>query len=63
MYMQSYDNSTAVYKFLKTYTLAGFEPGIYCSVGGRDDHYVCHAARAYATQPGQFHKIIQCYGC
>jgi hypothetical protein len=22
-----------------TYTLAGFEPGIFCSVGGRDDHY------------------------
>jgi hypothetical protein len=21
------------------YTLAGFEPGIFCSVGGRDDHY------------------------
>jgi hypothetical protein len=26
------------------YTLAEFEPGIFCSVGGRDDHY--------ATQPG-----------
>jgi hypothetical protein len=35
-----------MYKFLKnlTYTLAGFEPGIFCSVGGRDDHY--------ATPPG-----------
>jgi hypothetical protein len=29
-----------MYKFLKRpYTLAGFEPGIFCSVGGRDDHY------------------------
>jgi hypothetical protein len=36
----SYDNSTAEYKFLKKpYTLAGFEPGIFCSVGGRGDHY------------------------
>jgi hypothetical protein len=24
---------------LKTYTLAGFEPGIFCSACGRDDHY------------------------
>jgi hypothetical protein len=23
----------------KTFTLAGFEPGIYWSGGGRDDHY------------------------
>jgi hypothetical protein len=29
----------------KPYTLAGFEPGIFCSEGGRDDHY--------ATPPGQ----------
>jgi hypothetical protein len=29
----------------KPYTLAGFKPGIFCSVGGRDDHY--------ATPPGQ----------
>jgi hypothetical protein len=29
----------AMYKFLKKpYTLAGFEPGIFFSVGGRDDH-------------------------
>jgi hypothetical protein len=29
-----------MYKFLKKpYTLAGFKPGIFCSVGGRDDHY------------------------
>jgi hypothetical protein len=28
-----------MYKFQKPYTLAGFEPGIFCSVGGRDDHY------------------------
>jgi hypothetical protein len=33
----SYDDSTAMYKFLKN--LAGFELGIFCSVGGRDDHY------------------------
>jgi hypothetical protein len=29
----------------KPYTLAGFEPWIFCSEGGRDDHY--------ATPPGQ----------
>jgi hypothetical protein len=23
----------------KPYTLGGFEPGIFCSVGGRDDHF------------------------
>jgi hypothetical protein len=29
-----------MYKFLKKpYTLAGFEPGIFCSVGERDDKY------------------------
>jgi hypothetical protein len=35
-----------MYKFLKKpYTLAGFEQEIFCSVGGRDDHY--------ATPPGR----------
>jgi hypothetical protein len=29
-------------------TLAGFEPGIFCSIGGRDDHYT--------TPPGQIKK-------
>jgi hypothetical protein len=24
---------------MKPYTLAGFEPGNFCSWGGRDDHY------------------------
>jgi hypothetical protein len=33
----------------KPYTLAGFEPRIFCSVGGRDDHY--------DTPPGHLHKI------
>jgi hypothetical protein len=37
----SNSNITAVYK---PFTLARFEPGIFCSVGGRDDHY--------ATPPG-----------
>jgi hypothetical protein len=37
-----------VYKTLKPYTLAGFEPGLFCSVGGRDGHY--------ATSPGQIYK-------
>jgi hypothetical protein len=27
----SFDNSTAMYKYLKTYLLAGLEPGIFCS--------------------------------
>jgi hypothetical protein len=34
----------------KPYTLAGIEPGIFCSVGGRDDHYA-------TPRQGQF-KII-----
>jgi hypothetical protein len=38
-----FDKSTAMHKDL--YTLAGFEPGNFCSGGGRDDHY--------ATLPGQ----------
>jgi hypothetical protein len=25
--------------FKKPYILAGFEPGIFCSIGGRDHHY------------------------
>jgi hypothetical protein len=44
----SYDNSTAIFTFLKPYNLAGFELRIFCSVCGRDDHY--------ATPPGL--KII-----
>jgi hypothetical protein len=32
-------------KTLKPYALSGFEPGIFCSASGRDDHY--------ATPPGQ----------
>jgi hypothetical protein len=28
-----------MFKDLKPYTLAGFEPRIFCSVGGRDEHY------------------------
>jgi hypothetical protein len=36
----SYDDSTAMYKFLKkSFTLAGIEPVIFCSIVGRDDHY------------------------
>jgi hypothetical protein len=38
-YTLSYDNSTATYKFPKPFSLEGFEPGIFCSVGGLDDHY------------------------
>jgi hypothetical protein len=34
-----------MHKYLNTYTLVGFEPVIFCSGGGRDDHY--------ATPPGQ----------
>jgi hypothetical protein len=29
----------AIFKFLKNYTLAGFEYANFCSVGGDDDHY------------------------
>jgi hypothetical protein len=28
-----------MYKVIKPYTLAGFEPGIFCFGGGLDDHY------------------------
>jgi hypothetical protein len=35
--MRSFHNSCNV--GIQTYTLAGFEPGIFCSVGGRNDHY------------------------
>jgi hypothetical protein len=53
-----FDNSTAIYvhiKTLKPYALAGFEPGIFCSVGGRDNHY--------ATLPGKVafvHMYVLC---
>jgi hypothetical protein len=36
-------------KHQKPYTLAGFEPGIFCSVGGRDHHY--------ATPPRLFFSL------
>jgi hypothetical protein len=32
------------------YTLAEFEPGIFCSVDVRDDHYTYHAAGALKLQ-------------
>jgi hypothetical protein len=38
-----------MYKILKTFHPAGFEPGIFCSVGGRDGHY--------ATSPGLFSRF------
>jgi hypothetical protein len=34
----------------KTYTLARFEPGLFCSVGGRDDHYAMPRPRAAALR-------------
>jgi hypothetical protein len=40
----SFDYITAKY-VERPKNLAKFEPGIFCSVGGRDDHY--------ATPPGQ----------
>jgi hypothetical protein len=43
----SHDTSTSMYIIsLKSHTMAGFEPGIFFSVGGRDGHY--------ATPPGYF---------
>jgi hypothetical protein len=37
--ISSFDSSTAMNKDLKKpYILVGFEPGIFCSGGGRDDH-------------------------
>jgi hypothetical protein len=46
-------HTTTALQFLKTkkyYTLAGFEPGIFCSVGGPDDHY--------ATTPGHLGRSL-----
>jgi hypothetical protein len=40
----SFDKSTTMYKDLKPYTLVRFEPGVFWSWGGHDDHY--------ATPPG-----------
>jgi hypothetical protein len=39
-----------MYRALKPYTLARFEPGFFCSVGRRDDNY--------ATSPGQWILLI-----
>jgi hypothetical protein len=36
-------------KSYKPYTLAGFEPGIFCSVGGRNDHYTKQPGRMVGT--------------
>jgi hypothetical protein len=36
---------------LKPYTLAAFKPGIFCSIGGRDD--------PYATPPGPQIRLFQ----
>jgi hypothetical protein len=41
----SYDNSTAMYKFPKNLHPAGFELGIFCSAGGRDDHFTTPPGR------------------
>jgi hypothetical protein len=38
----------------KPYTLAGFETGIFCSVGGRDDHYT--------TPPGRYRSFLKTAG-
>jgi hypothetical protein len=38
------------FKTYKPYTLAGFEPGIFSSGGGRDGHY--------ATPPGQINDNV-----
>jgi hypothetical protein len=43
-------NSTAMFKVLKTLHPGGFEPTIFCSVGGDDDHYECK----YTTPPGLY---------
>jgi hypothetical protein len=41
-----YQHHNVAIKALKPCTLEGFEPWIFCSGGGRDDHY--------ATMPGHF---------
>jgi hypothetical protein len=38
-----------MYQHEKPYTLAGFELGIFCSVGGRDDHYALLPGRQGKT--------------
>jgi hypothetical protein len=49
MHIKFWKQHCNLFKTLKPYTLAGFEPGIFCSVGGRDDHY--------ATPPGLYRKV------
>jgi hypothetical protein len=45
-------------KAWKPYNLAGFEPGIFCSVGERDDFYDMPAGRFYKTFRINFHSKI-----
>jgi hypothetical protein len=54
----NFDNSTAMYKDLpkKSYTLAGFEPGIFCFWGGRDDHYATPPRTDLPTKPFQLRQ-------
>jgi hypothetical protein len=40
------NNSIAMNKVVKPYTLVGFEPTIFCSDGGDNDHYIHLASRA-----------------
>jgi hypothetical protein len=39
MYIKSIFTPAVLFFSNKPYTLAGLEPGIICSAGGRDDHY------------------------
>jgi hypothetical protein len=45
----------------KPYTLVGFEPTIFWSRGGRDDHYICLAA-IQGSMLSQFSAILSISG-
>jgi hypothetical protein len=49
MHIKLWQQHCNVYIPKKPYTLAGFEPGIFCSVGGRDDHYATPPGPAFYT--------------
>jgi hypothetical protein len=44
-----YTTALQCIKTLKLYTLAGFEPRMFCSGGGRDDQYICLAVRSHSN--------------
>jgi hypothetical protein len=52
-------NSTAKYQDLNKFHPAGFEPGIFCSGGGRDDHYATPRRTMYVSILYQMNTYIR----